>query len=203
MVQMLPAPELIPVIAAFALVATITPGPNNIMVTASGVNYGYRRTLPHILGISIGFPVMVLAVGLGLGGLFRAVPALHDILKIAGIAYLLWLAWRIATTRRQGEASSRPPLTFLQAAAFQWVNPKAWMMATGAVAAYTTGGDSVFAEVLLITALFALVAFPCVSAWTLLGSALGRFLAEGRRLQLFNIAMAALLVLSILPVVFE
>lgn len=203
MLEMLPAPELIPVIAAFAFVATITPGPNNIMVTASGVNHGYRATLPHMLGISIGFPVMVLAVGLGLGGLFRAFPALHDVLKWAGVAYLLWLAWRIATTRKQGEASSRPPLTFLQAAAFQWVNPKAWMMATGAVAAYTSGDESVFAEVLLITALFALVAFPCVSAWTLLGSGLGRFLASGRRLQIFNIAMATLLVLSILPVAFD
>jgi threonine/homoserine/homoserine lactone efflux protein len=137
-------PELIAALVLFALVSSITPGPNNTMLMASGANFGFRATIPHLLGVSGGFFLLVLAAGLGLGGLFAAYPPLHDILAVVGGAYLLWLAWKIATSKGLGlgEGSARPQ-TFLQAAAFQWVNPKAWAMALGGVTAYAPREDYV------------------------------------------------------------
>ena len=194
-------PELVLALVGFAFVTSITPGPNNLMMLASGANYGVRRTVPHMLGIAVGFTVMVALVGVGLMGLFDAFPALHGVLRVASVVYMLWLAWKIATAaplNGEGTATGRP-LTFLQAAAFQWVNPKAWAMALGAIAAYapTRSLDAVVAVALI----FGAVNLPSVGAWAVLGQSLRALLAEPRRLRLFNGAMAALLVLSVLPVV--
>ena len=187
---------------AFALVSTGTPGPNNVMVTASGANFGYRRSLPHVLGIVFGFPVMILCVGLGLGVIFERYPLLHQIMAALGVLYLLYLAWRIATAGDSGRGDARgQPLTFFEAALFQWINPKAWVMALGAISAFTQSGPDFAAQVQLVAAVFFLTAFPCVSMWTLFGVAIGRILGSGSRLHVFNVAMALLLTLSIVPVI--
>jgi threonine/homoserine/homoserine lactone efflux protein len=182
----------------FVVAMTITPGPNNIMITASGANFGFRRTIPHLMGIVIGFPVMTLAIGVGLGELFKSWPVVHTVLKYAGTAYLLYLAYRIATAARGGEAQSRGrPLTFLEAAAFQWANPKGWMMAVGAISAYTTVGGNPFLESLVIAATFGVIAVPAVGVWAVFGVAVGRLLSSDRALRIFNLTMAALLVASL------
>src|SRR5499426_3950695 len=182
----------------FVVAMTITPGPNNIMITASGANFGFRRTIPHLMGIVIGFPVMTLAIGVGLGEMFKTWPIVHTVLKYVGTAYLLYLAYRIATAARGGEAQSRGrPLTFLEAAAFQWANPKGWMMAVGAISAYTTVGGDPFLESLIIAVTFGVIAVPAVGVWAVFGVAVGRLLRSDRALRVFNLAMAALLVASL------
>jgi threonine/homoserine/homoserine lactone efflux protein len=183
----------------FALSSVLTPGPNNMMLLASGANFGVRATGPHMLGISLGFPVMVLAVGLGLGAVFIQQPVLHEILRWAGSAYLLWLAWKIATSAGMGEAkNSGKPFTFLQAAGFQWVNPKAWIMAVSAFSVYSTPGVAALPQALLFGAVFCAVAFPSCGIWTAFGSVIGRLLKSTRALRIFNGAMAALLAASVL-----
>lgn len=183
----------------FAISATFTPGPNNVMLMASGVNYGFRATVPHMAGVSVGFPVMVMAVGLGLGVVFEHLPILHEALRWIGGAYLLWFAWRIATAAGPGEAAGRGrPFGFFEAAGFQWVNPKAWMMAISAFAVYSIAdSDSSTTPALIFGAVFAVVTVPSVSVWVLFGSAIGRLLKSKRALRLFNGAMAALLVASV------
>ena len=184
----------------YAFVTSITPGPNNFMLLASGVNFGIARTIPHMLGISIGFFVLLLAVGFGLGAMLTAFPALHTALKIAGAAYLLYLAWKIAMSRSlnaKGEAEARP-MRFIDAAAFQWVNPKAWVMAVTAMATYTNEQLYLF-SVLLVGLAFAAVNVPSVSTWAGFGSALRDWLSDPVRLKWFNITMAVLLVLSLWP----
>ena len=182
----------------FVVAMTITPGPNNIMITASGANFGFRRTIPHLMGIVIGFPVMTLAIGVGLGEMFKTWPIVHTVLKYVGTAYLLYLAYRIATAARGGEAQSRGrPLTFLEAAAFQWANPKGWMMAVGAISAYTTVGGDPFLESLIIAVTFGVIAVPAVGVWAVFGVAVGRLLRSDRALRIFNLTMAALLVASL------
>lgn len=197
--------ELLVPLAAFALSTSITPGPNNIMLTASGVNFGFRRTVPHMIGIAIGFPVMLTAIGLGLGSVFQAVPQLHDVLRYVGIAYLLWLAWKIATSGpTEGEAEQRSrPLGLLEAAAFQWVNPKAWIMAAGAVTTYTSPAGNVFWEVVVIAVVFGIVSLPCVALWTSFGTAVGRLMRQPKWLRIFNVSMAVLLVASVIPFAFS
>ena len=192
--------DLFAALVAFAFVSSITPGPNNLMLLASGVNFGFRRSLPHMLGIGIGFTVMVALVGLGLAGLFTAWPVARVVLQVVSVAYLLWLAWKIAHAAPPADApdSRGRPLTFLQAAAFQWVNPKAWTMALGAVALYAPGQEVV--AVLWVAAVFGLVNLPCVSVWTVLGMGVRRLIAHPARLRLFNRAMALLLVASLWPV---
>ncbi|WP_430455863.1 LysE family translocator [Rheinheimera sp.] len=188
----------------FALSSTITPGPNNIMMMSSGVNYGVRASLAHLCGICLGFPAMVLLVGLGFGLVFTALPWLHTLIKVIGVVYLLWLAWKIARSGAgQINTVQDKPLNFWQAAAFQWVNAKAWVMASGAIAAFTTVGGAVLPEVLQITAAFLLVSFPCVGAWLTFGAMLRRVLNQPHYRQWFNYSMALLLLLSVLPVVFE
>ena len=184
----------------YALVTSITPGPNNFMLLASGVNFGIVRTIPHMLGISIGFCVLLLAVGFGLGAVLTAFPALHTALKIAGAAYLLYLAWKIAMSRSlsgKGEAEAKP-MRFIDAAAFQWVNPKAWVMAITAMAVYTNP-DHPFLSVVLIAFAFSLVNLPSVSIWAGFGTALRGFLSDPVRLKWFNIAMGVLLAATLWP----
>ncbi len=183
----------------FAFTTSITPGPNNMMLFASGVNFGFVRTIPHMLGIGIGFFVLLIAVGLGLGALLHSVPLLYTALKFAGGAYLVWIAWKIGTSRSLGEGKANAvPMTFLQAAAFQWVNPKAWVMAVSAMATYTSS-DSYLMSVLVVGLVFALVNVPSVSTWAGFGSALRQWLLEPARLKWFNITMAVLLVVSLWP----
>ena len=196
-------PELLAALALFAFVSSITPGPNNTMLMASGANFGFRASIPHMMGVSGGFLLLVVAVGLELGGLFAAYPELHDVLAVAGGLYLLWLAWKIATSSGlgMGETGARPQ-TFLQAAAFQWVNPKAWAMALGAVTAYAPR-DGYVANILVVSVIFTAINLPCVASWTGFGVGLRRFLDRPAVLRAFNVGMALLLVLSLLPVALE
>lgn len=185
----------------FALVAGFTPGPNNLMLATSGVNFGLRRTLPHLLGVICGYPVLFAAAGTGLGGIFLQFPALKLALTIIGSIYLLWLAWRIAfaSATLQGNANARP-LTFLQAAAFQWVNPKGWMMAITAIGLYASTGEGYFSQVLAMTAVAMLVTLASASTWALFGLGIrGVFEHRPRLLRAFNMLMGVLLVLSLLP----
>jgi threonine/homoserine/homoserine lactone efflux protein len=184
----------------YAFVTSITPGPNNLMLLASGVNFGIARTVPHMLGISIGFLVLLLAVGFGLGAALTAFPALHSALKIAGAAYLLYLAWKIAMSRSVGDGKGAEgrPMRFIDAAAFQWVNPKAWVMAITAMAVYTNP-DHPFVSVALISIAFTIVNLPSVSVWAGFGTALRGFLSDPTRLKWFNIAMGLLLAATLWP----
>ncbi|WFC62204.1 LysE family translocator [Pseudomonas sp. REST10] len=197
-------PELLLAFITFAFVTSVTPGPNNMMLLASGVNFGLRRSIPHMLGISLGFMLLVTATGLGLGQLFERVPVLHEVLRYVGAAYLLYLAWKIAQAGapQSRENPTAKPFTFLQAAAFQWVNPKAWIMAIGAITTYTPQ-DGFFSNVLLIAALFALVNCPSVGLWTVAGSLLRNWLDNPRLLRAFNIGMALLLVASLYPILVD
>jgi len=192
--------DLLLALALFAFVSSITPGPNNLMLMASGANFGFRRTLPHMLGIGLGFAFMVLMVGAGLIRLFEAVPATYTVLKVGSVVYLLYLAWKIANAApaRAGAAGGRP-FTFLQAAAFQWVNPKAWAMALTAISAYTP--DRSLAAIALVALVFGAINLPSVSTWTVLGQQMARLLRAPRHLRAFNWTMAALLVASLYPVV--
>ena len=185
-------------ITLFGLAAAGTPGPNNIMLTASGSAFGFRRSVPHIAGIIVGFPLMFLAVGLGLGELLMRLPHVHLVLKYAGAAYLLYLAWRIAQSGRpdSGESGGRP-LSFFEAAAFQWVNPKAWMIAVSAIPAFTTIGGNYYAELLLMGAIFAMVTVPSCSVWCLFGVGIRQLIRSPETARIVNLGLAALVALSI------
>ncbi|KVD54054.1 lysine transporter LysE [Burkholderia ubonensis] len=185
----------------FALVTSITPGPNNTMLLASGVNFGFRRTMPHLFGISIGVAILMLCVGFGLGKAFKRVPALYTILEIASVAYLLYLAWRIGTS---GEVSAHGgkarPMTFVEAAAFQWVNPKAWMMVLTAATTVRLSADYGM-NAAWMAVVFILIGFPCICLWAAFGQGLRHFLSNPRALRMFNVTMAVLLILSLYPLV--
>ncbi len=192
--------DLLAALALFAFVSSVTPGPNNLMLMASGANFGFRRTIPHMLGVALGFVFMVLLVGAGLVQVFDAFPVSYTVLKVGSVVYLLYLAWKIANSgpAKSGDATGRP-MTFLQAAAFQWVNPKAWAMALTAISAYTP--DHTLLAILLVGLVFGAINLPSVGSWTLLGQQMARFLTNERRLTLFNWTMAALLVASLYPVI--
>lgn len=192
---------------AFAFAMAATPGPNNAMVAASGANWGLRRTLPHIFGIAVGFPAMVLAVALGAGEILRAYPWIQQGLRWVGGAYMLWLAAKIARAdpvpADLAPQGSGRPLSFLQAALFQWVNPKAWVTAIGAVVTYTTGGTALLGEASMLAAMFLVIGPPVILGWTLVGVGAARLRRTRRALRCFNIAMAALLVASLIPLLTE
>ena len=188
----------------FGVIAAVTPGPNNVMLTTTGLNFGVRRGIPHLLGICIGFPVMLALIGLGFGTLFELYPLLHEVIKIVGIVYLFWLAWKIAMTRGSVQQIERSkPINFWQAAAFQWVNPKAWIMGSSALVAYTSLDGSFFLQVAIICITFFFITLPCAGAWLVFGAGLQRLLRDPRHLRWFNIAMALLLVTSILPAIHD
>lgn len=191
-------------ILGFAAVMAFTPGPNNTMLMISGANWGVVPSVPHMLGITVGFPLMVFAVGMGLGGFFEAYPILHEILKYVSFAYLLYLAWKLARAGRHNADGARQgrPMTFLSAALFQWVNPKAWIMAVTAMALFVPAGSAMLPAVLLLAAIFALTSLPSAVTWCLFGTAISRFLDSDRRIAVFNAAMALLLVLSMVPTLF-
>lgn len=185
----------------FATIMSLTPGPNVVMVTASAANFGFRRVIPHMLGITLGFGLLVMGVGLGLASLFQAEPRLHVALKYAGAAYLIYLAWRIAHAHGSSSASHRAkPIGFVEAVLFQCVNPKGWVFAVGTVAAYTTvGGDAVW-ETSVIAAVNAATCLLSVVIWAGFGTVIGRYLGNPRIRSVFNWSMAALLILSLVPV---
>lgn len=194
-------PALLGPLALFTFISTITPGPNNTMLAASGLNFGLRRTWPHLWGVSLGFTLMVVLVGLGMGAVFVQYPWLHPVLKYLSAAYLLFLAWKIANAAPpslsgDGAVHSRP-MTFLQAALFQWVNPKAWVMTTGMVSAYVPAGEAFWGHLGLAAFIAIVVGLPCIVLWAAFGSALRRWLHRPRMIRAFNWTMAALLVLSI------
>lgn len=190
--------ELLLALLSFAFVTSVTPGPNNLMLMASGANFGLRRTLPHMLGISAGFVLLAGAAGLGLAGVLHTVPAALWALKAAAVGYMLWLAWKIAHAGapQEGRAGARP-MTLVQAAAFQWVNPKAWAMALGALTVYAPHGSP--AQIGLVAGVFSLVNLPTIALWAWAGEGLRGWLAEPRRLRAFNLTMAAALVASLWP----
>lgn len=189
------APLLLP-LSLFAVVTSITPGPNNILLTASGANFGFRRTLPHMVGIGVGFLSLIFAAGLGVGAVILASPILHQGLKLIGAGYLLWLAWQLAGAGAVESMAKARPMRFHEAALFQYINPKAWMMAVGAIAAFTTPGGDFAVELTLIALIFAVINLPCVSLWALFGVGIGKFLGNDRARHVFNLAMAGLTVAS-------
>lgn len=194
--------SLLPIVL-FTFSTSITPGPNNLMIMSSGLNYGVNRSLPHLLGICLGFPAMIVAIGLGLGTLFSQFPLLHEIIRWVGIAYLLYLAWVIASTREVGSAGTQKPFTFLQAVAFQWVNPKGWIMAVGALAAFTSPSGEMWVDVARIALTFVAIGGPCIIVWLLFGVGLKRMLTEPKHLRRFNITMGLLLAASVVPMLID
>lgn len=193
-------PDLLFALVLFAFVTSVTPGPNNLMLLASGANFGFRQSVPHMLGISLGHMAMVFLLGAGLIAAFDVVPWLDRALTVASVLYMTWLAWRLANAAAPGTGGGRGrPLTFLEAAAFQWVNPKAWAMALTAISVYAPTRS--LGAAALVAAVFAMVNLPSVSTWTVLGTQIRRFLGTPGRLRAFNWTMAALLMLSLWPVV--
>ena len=183
---------------AFMSIASVTPGPNNAMIMASGANFGLKRSLPHMAGVVLGFAFLLTCVGLGLGALVAAVPVLHMVLRYVGCAYLLWLAWKIATAGSIGGVEAIRPLRFWEVVAFQWINPKAWVGAIGAVSAYAPR-EHPLAALPLIAAGGALVNMPVVLLWAGAGVGMRRFLDHPGRLRAFNILMGLALALTIIP----
>ncbi|XOY55478.1 MAG: LysE family translocator [Rhodobacterales bacterium] len=192
--------DILIALVGFAFASSVTPGPNNVMLMASGANYGLRRTVPHMLGISVGHAFMVFMVGVVLLGVFLAYPALNIVLKVVSAAYMLWLAWKIANAvPPEMKQVTGKPFTFLQAAAFQWVNPKAWFMATTAISAYAPQDRGLVLGSLMVAGIFATTNLPAVTIWAWIGVQLRRWLGTARRLRVFNISMALLLVASLWP----
>ena len=191
-------------VVLFAISSSVTPGPNNIMVMTSGLNFGVRKSLPLLIGICVGFTVMLLLVGLGFSQLFDIFPNLHFIIKCVGVLYLLYLAYLIASSTGDVESDKQgKPFSFMKGALFQWVNAKAWVVATGALAAFTTAGANFFNQNIMIALTFFIVSFPCVGVWLVFGSLLKNALNSSRSRAMFNFTMSGLLVLSVVPVVME
>lgn len=188
----------------FLISMGFTPGPNNILVASSGVNFGFRATIPHMLGITVGFPLMLLIIGLGLAKVFIAFPPLHALLKYICIAYMLYLAWRIARASAMDEARRAiKPMTFVQGAAMQWVNGKGWVVALSLVTTYTVVNSTLPLQIAVLALLCLFITMASVCCWTYFGALLRNFLQTEARRRSFNYSMAALLVLSIIPVIWE
>jgi threonine/homoserine/homoserine lactone efflux protein len=203
------SPAILSAAAMFGFVTSITPGPNNMMLLASGLNFGVRRTIPHMLGISVGYVILMLAVGFGLGEALRSVPHAFLVLKLAGGAYMLWLAWQIARSAPPRDAAAedeargvpdaaRRPMSALQAAAFQWVNPKAWVIVVTTVATYVSP-DELARDLLIVTLICGVINLPSISVWAVFGAGLRRLLSDPGWRRIFNVTMAVLLVLSLWP----
>lgn len=191
-------------LSLFAAVSSGTPGPNNLMILTSGVNFGMKRSMPHLMGITLGFCFMIFCVGMGLQTMFAVLPQLESVLRYLGAAYLLWLAWKIANSGpvEENKTAGARPMGFWAAAAFQWVNPKAWIMAISAITTYASAaaGESKLVQVLLVVLIFGLINLPLVACWGWFGSAMQRFLQDPKMLRRFNYAMAFLLIASLYPI---
>lgn len=183
----------------FSFVSSITPGPNNLMLLSSGVNYGFVKTIPHMFGVSIGFAVLLACVGFGLGQVLAHFPLGFTILKFLGAAYLIYLAYKIAVSGpiQSGDTVGRP-MSFIEASLFQWVNPKAWVMAITSMAIYTDTLNYV-PTVLIVVFTFMLINWPSVSLWAAFGTSMRSFLADPKRLKIFNFIMAMSLIASLWP----
>lgn len=211
-------PLLLSAFFFFALTATITPGPNNIMMMSSGARFGMRRTAPHILGVAFGFPAMVLASGLGLGALLQESPLLHKVLRLAGTGFMLWMAFAIAFAPPKNDAAQEEnadknkglkaetdvtskdrPMRFFEAVLFQWVNPKAWTMGIGAITTYTAPHSPFFPQLFTMVVIFTIVGIPSAIIWTAFGKGIRRFLGTPMRQRIFNVAMGLLLFISLIP----
>lgn len=195
--------ELIIALMAFAFVTSITPGPNNLMLMASGINFGLTKSIPHITGVGIGFILMIILVGLGLAQIFDAFPISYNVLKIISIFYLSYLAWKIATTKTNikkdiSKNGKEKPITFLQAALFQWVNPKAWIMTVTAISTYAPETQNL-ETIIIIAFIFGIIMLPSISIWTFLGIQMQKIINNSFRLKIFNIIAAGLLITSLLP----
>ncbi|WP_182026151.1 LysE family translocator [Vibrio rotiferianus] len=186
-------------LALFAFVSTFTPGPNNIMLMTSGANVGFKRTIPHMLGITLGFGAMLIMVGIGLMSLFHTYPITHKILKVLSLTYLVYLTYKIVTSSKTEVKDDYRPMSFLGAVAFQWVNPKGWSMALTAITVYSSGGS--WLELASIAGIFCLANLPSVTFWTAAGIQLQRWLTTPKRVKGFNYGMAALLLLSTIPMI--
>lgn len=188
----------------FSTVMAFTPGPNNAMLASSGSRFGLARTLPHAAGVTLGFPVMIFLVGLGLASILLASPLLQLVMKSVSCVYLLWMAFQIARSDSTKESRGKDkPLTFLQAAAFQWINPKAGLMAVGAISAYTTASGRLYLEVAIIAAVSLVVSIFSTLTWAAFGAGIRRWLRSHTALRLFNLAMALSLVASMVPILIE
>ncbi len=196
--------EVLPALLLFTASASFTPGPNNIMILSSGLNFGVRRSLPHLCGVCVGLAVMLIAVGSGVGYLFSKYQYIHEAIKIIGVCYLSYLAWKIATSAPSQQADTlAEPLTFMQAALFQWVNPKALVMGTSAIATFTTVGSDLVPQIALIVLVFFIMAWPAVASWLMFGASLQRVLGNPNHQRRFNIAMALILMASMYQVIVE
>jgi threonine/homoserine/homoserine lactone efflux protein len=196
--------EVLPALLLFTASASFTPGPNNIMIMSSGLNFGIRPSLPHLCGICVGVAVMLMAVGSGAGYLFVRYPYVHEAIKIIGVCYLSYLAWRIATSAPSKQADNvAKPLTFMQAALFQWFNPKALILGTSAIATFTSIGSELSPQIALIVLVFFLMAWPAVATWLLFGAGLQRVLRNPMHQRWFNTAMALLLMVSMYQIIIE
>jgi threonine/homoserine/homoserine lactone efflux protein len=198
---LMPLEQLLALIG-FVFVMTGTPGPNNMMLLTSGANFGFRRSMPHILGITVGCQILLIAVALGLGQVLIRYPSVALVLKVLCGLALIYLAWMlvrpVSVLPATGEIKVPRPLSFWQAAMFQWVNPKAWMMMITAFATYTQP-TAMVSSILIICLLFVLVGMPCISIWNLFGASLKRFLQQAGRARVFNISMAVVLLGSMYP----
>lgn len=195
--------DLLTPLIGFAFVTSISPGPNNVMLLASGVNFGFRATIPHVFGVSLGHSFLIFMAGLGLAQIFQIWPILNTILKGVSVVYMVWLAWKIAHASAPKQSGSRTasPLTFLQAAAFQWVNPKGIAMAFTAITVYTKGGG--ITEVAFTAGVFCLTNLLCVTLWAYAGQHVGAWLSSPKRLNIFNWTMAVVLILSLWPILVQ
>ncbi len=190
-------------IISFAFATAMSPGPNNFMLLSSGLTFGYQKTMPHIMGVMVGFPIMVMAVGLGMGSVFELYPWLYDVLKVVGITYLLWMAWKIATSNStmSSDDEVKKPFTFVQAVLFQWVNPKAWVMVITAMGSFITSTQQAFLQVVIIALVYLCIGLLSTNFWALGGVYLQRFISNEKRVRVFNVLMALLIVFSVVPFV--
>jgi threonine/homoserine/homoserine lactone efflux protein len=186
----------LPALALYFAVMSITPGPNNVMVTASGASYGYRATLPHVLGVGLGAALQMILVALGIGLIFERFPVLHTVLALIGAAYLVYLAWKLSRAGAVAESETRRPYTVWQAMLFQAFNPKAWVMAITTAAVFLPRDTPIWHMVLAVGGLCLLINFPCVSAWALFGSGMRHLLLRPAYRRVFNLTMSALLILT-------
>lgn len=192
--------EILLSLIMFSFVSTITPGPNNLMLMTSGTNFGFKKTIPHMLGITLGFSFMLIVVGLGISSIFQKWPEAYSVLKVLSFIYMIWLAWKIAHSSAPEVNSDKVrPMTFIQAALFQWVNPKGWSMAISAVTIFSPKND--LYSVLVISSVFAVINIPSVCSWTFLGQKMRQWLSSSKRLKIFNWSMAVLLLGSMISMI--
>jgi threonine/homoserine/homoserine lactone efflux protein len=190
--------ELLLPLLSFAFVSSITPGPNNLMLSASGVVFGFNRTLPHLAGVAVGFTLLLVVCASGIGALLVGLPAAALVLKVFGTVYLLYLAWtyRNALAPQARSASARP-LKFAEAIAFQFVNPKAWIMGLTAASVFVPDLEPRYLAVAVMCAVFSIVNLPCISLWAALGATLKRWLTQDKWRKPFSAAIALLTVYSV------